>query len=216
MTKVVGYVRISKADRERTEEQQRLSLRAQRDQIERECAALGLDLVEVFEDFAASGADDDRVNYNAVLEFVASRGAEAVVVTRLDRLSRKAWRLLWLIEEKRLNILALEQRFDTSEPEGWLAAAVHAVLADYERRLIGKRTSTALRQLVREGKPVGRKTGATPEAQKRMRDLASQGLTPTAIARVLEEEGQERLDQQGERQKTWTQKHVSRVLRLAS
>lgn len=212
MTKVVGYVRVSKADRDKTEEQQRLSIRAQREQITRACEDRGLELVEIFEDFAASGADDDRVNYNAVLGLVASKQAECVVVTRLDRLSRKAWRLLWLVDEQNLDVLALEQCFDTGEPEGWLSAAVHAIMSDYERRLIGKRTSQALRQLVREGKQVGRSSGVPADAEARIVALAAEGLAPSGIAAALASEGYEREDQRGQTQTTWTYKHVQRVL----
>lgn len=215
MTRVVGYVRISKADRDKTEVQQRLSIRAQRDQIEAVCEARGFDLVEVFEDFAASGADDDRVSYKAVLDLVATKGADAVIVTRLDRLSRKAWRLLYLVDEVGLRIIATEQGLDTGNNDHWLTAAITSVIADHERRLIGARTSTALRQMVREGREVGRKTGASPAARARIRQLAGQGHTPTEIARVLTDEGHEREDQQGHKQTTWTHKHVQRVLRLA-
>lgn len=213
MTRVVGYVRVSKADRTKNEHDQRASVRLQRDQITRACEERGLELVDIYEDFAASGADDDRVNYNAVLDLVAGRGAEGVVVTRLDRLSRKAWRLLWLIDEKKLNVLALEQCFDTNEPEGWLSAAIHVLMSDYERRLIGKRTSQALRQKVREGVAVGRPSGVPPEAEERIGLLHGDGLTPSEIAATLTDQGWERVDQQGHTRTDWTYKHVQRVLR---
>lgn len=205
MTRAVGYVRVSKADRDKTDHQQRLSIRTQREQISRACADRGLDLVDIFEDFAASGADDDRVDYQRVLALVADKGADLVVVTRLDRLSRKAWRLLWLLDEQNLNVLALEQCFDTGEPEGWLSAAIHAIMSDYERRLTGKRTKQALAQLRREGVHTGRPSSIPIEVEERIAALHDDGLSASAIAALLESEGVARPTVMS---KAWHHSHV--------
>ncbi len=53
----MGYVRISKADRDKAEEEQRLSLRQQEGEVRRACDAKGWDLLRVVEDFALSGND---------------------------------------------------------------------------------------------------------------------------------------------------------------
>ena len=187
--RAVGYCRISKADRDKTEEQQRLSLRAQRASIVRACEERGWELVDVLEDFAKSGVDEERADYKRVQELLDEGAADVVVVTRLDRLSRTAWRLLYLIEEKGWNILAVEQSFDTREPEGWLAAAIHALMADYERRLLSKRTRQALAQRKREGVVPGRKSSVPVEVEDYIADMASDGMKPTAIARQLDAEG---------------------------
>lgn len=208
--RAVGYVRISKADRDKTEEQQRLSIRTQRGAITRACEEKGWDLLDIYEDFAASGADDDRADFCKVQELINSKGADVVVITRLDRLSRKAWRLLWLIEEKGWNIFAIEQNFDTREPEGWLAAAIHALMADYERRLIVKRTKQALAQLRREGKHTGRPSLIPVELEDRIFDLHNDGMSASAIAELLEAEG---VPRPTPRSKSWHHSHVLAAVR---
>ncbi|MDE0775924.1 MAG: recombinase family protein [Nocardioides sp.] len=210
--RAVGYVRISKADRDKTDEQQRLSIRAQREAITAACAAKGWELGAVYEDFAVSGTDDDRVDFCKVQDLIDAKGADVVVVTRLDRLSRKAWRLLWLIEEKGWNIYAIEQSFDTREPEGWLAAAIHALMADYERRLISKRTRQALAQLRKEGTHTGRRSGIPTEVEDRIAALHADGMSASRIAALLETEGVARPT---ERSKSWHHSHVTAAVRRA-
>lgn len=210
VTRAVGYVRVSKADRDKTDHQQRLSIRTQREQINRACTDRGLDLVDIMEDFAASGADDDRVDYQRVLALVADKQADLVVVTRLDRLSRKAWRLLWLLDEQNLNVLALEQCFDTGEPEGWLSAAIHSIMSDYERRLIGKRTKQALAQLRREGIHTGRPSEIPVEVEDRIAALHDEGMSASAIAALLESEG---VAHPTAKSKAWHHSHVLAAVR---
>jgi DNA invertase Pin-like site-specific DNA recombinase len=208
--RAVGYVRISKADRDKTDEQQRLSIRTQRGAIARACEEKGWDLLDIYEDFAASGANDDRVDFCKVQERIDSKGADVVVVQRVDRLSRKAWRLLWLAEEKGWNIYSIEQSFDTSEPEGWFVMAQHSVLADYERRLLGKRTKQALAQLRREGKHTGRPSLIPVELEDRIFELHSHGMSASAIAELLEAEGAPRPTP---RSKSWHHSHVLAAVR---
>lgn len=210
--RAVGYVRISKADRDKTEAEQRLSIRAQRESIAKVCADKGWGLLDTYEDFAQSGADDDRADYKRLQSFIDTKQADVVVVTRLDRLSRKAWRLLWLIEEKGWNIYAIEQSFDTREPEGWLAAAIHALMADYERRLIGKRTKQALAQLRKEGVHTGRRSGIPVEVEDRIYDLHIAGHSATRIAQLLESEGVARPTAKS---KSWHHSHVLAAVRRA-
>lgn len=208
--KAVGYARVSKADRDRTDEDQRLSIRQQRDAIAAACAAKGWELLDTYEDFARSGTDDERVDYKRVQRLIDAGEADVVVVTRLDRLSRKAWRLLWLIEEKGWNIFAIEQSFDTREPEGWLAAAIHALMADYERRLIAKRTRQALAQLRREGKHLGRPSAIPAEVEDRIASLHSDGVSASAIAALLEAEG---ITRPTNTCKAWHHSHVLAAIR---
>ena len=207
--RAVGYVRISKADRNKTEDEQRLSIRAQRRAITQACKAKGWELLDVYEDFARSGTDDEREDFKRVQHVIDAKEADVVVVTRLDRLSRKAWRLLWLIEEQGWNIFAIEQNFDTREPEGWLAAAIHALMADYERRLIAKRTRQALAQNKREGKHNGRKSLIPAEVEAQIVAMSrEQGMSATAIARVLETNNTPR-PAKGK----WHHSHITAVLR---
>src|ERR1039458_265856 len=81
---VIGYVRVS------TEEQSSsgAGLAAQRLAIEQECVRRGWRLVQVIEDAGYSAKDLKRPGVQIALETLAAGGAGALVVAKLDRLSR--------------------------------------------------------------------------------------------------------------------------------
>jgi len=208
--RAVGYVRVSKADRNKTELEQRLSLRQQTATIRTACKSKGWELLDIHEDFALSGADDARPGFAAVAEAISSGAADVVVVRHVDRLYRKAWRLLQLVEDPAAggdgwNIYSVEQAFDTREPEGWFAFAQFALFGDFERRVIAKRTSLALQQKRREGVHVGRPSLIPPAVEDRIRDLCEQGMSARAVAALLEDEGVARPTPKS---KQWHHSHV--------
>lgn len=80
--------------------------------------------------------------------------ADAVVVAKLDRLSRSVVDAGRLLEEARqggFNIVALDLGLDLSTPTGELVANVLAAVAQWERRMIGVRTSEALQVKIAGG-----------------------------------------------------------------
>jgi len=215
--RAVGYVRISKADRDKTEAEQRLSLRQQADSIRATCEERGWHLVAIHEDFAISGNDDTRPGFAAIADAMRDGSADRVVVRHVDRLYRKAWRLLRLVDPvedggEGWDIYSIEQAFDTSTPEGWFAFAQFALFGDFERRVIGKRTKLALAQLRKEGKHTGRPSGIPAEVEDRILALHTEGLSASAIAELLEAEG---LARPTAKSKSWHHSHVLAAVRRA-
>lgn len=215
MTRAVGYVRISKADRDKTEEEQRLSLRQQAECIRSACEAKGWELLRIVEDFALSGNDDDRPGFAEVGAALDRGEADLVVVRHVDRLYRKAWRLLQLVDAEEegglgWDVYSVEQAFDTSTPEGWFAFAQFALFGDFERRVIGKRTKLALAQLRREGKHTGRPSTIPAEIEERIAALHAEGLSASAIAALMEVEGVARPTATC---KAWHHSHVLAAIR---
>ena len=223
--RAVGYVRISKADKDQTPEQQRLSLRQQEGEVRDACEARGWELLQVVEDFALSGNDDTRPGFAEVAAMVESGEAGVVVVRHVDRLYRKGWRLLRLVDPiaaggEGWNVYSVQQAFDTTTPEGWFAFAQFALFGDFERRLIGKRTSAALAQLRKEGKHTGRPSLIPVEVEDRIAALHASGMSGSAIARLLMNEGVRRPvkdDGAGtvREVETWTYEHVLAAVRRA-
>ena len=82
--RAVGYVRISNADRDKSEEQQRLSLRTQEASVPRYCEEHGWDLVAVHEDFDATGSNEDRPGYRDVLTAYGSENVHGVSIVGGD------------------------------------------------------------------------------------------------------------------------------------
>jgi len=86
-----------------TEEQSRngTSLAGQREAIAAECRQRGWKLVEVREDAGFSGKSLRRPGIRAALEAVESGRADALVVSRLDRLTRSLRDFTALLERAR-------------------------------------------------------------------------------------------------------------------
>lgn len=212
--RAVGYVRISKADRDKDEEQQRLSLRAQAGSIRRLCDERGWELVRVYEDFDATGSNEHRPGYRDVLDVLAAGEADRLVVVRLDRLSREADILLGLLKPERhaWSVVATEQAIDTSTASGWLAAAMFAVIAEHERLQLSERTRAALAQRKREGNHNGRRSLIPVELEDRIAQLHDGGMSASAIADLLESEG---LPRPTATSKAWTYEHVLAAVRRA-
>ena len=82
--RVIGYVRVST-------DEQRVSgagLEAQRQAIAAECRRRGWQLIEVIEDAGWSAKDLRRPGIKTALEVLEAGDAKALVVAKLDRLSR--------------------------------------------------------------------------------------------------------------------------------
>src|SRR5207249_2688973 len=130
---VVGYARVS------TEEQAEsgAGLAAQRTIITLACERRGWRLGEIYEDACASGKSlARRPALEAALGAVESETATALVVAKLDRLSRSLLDFAGLMERRRRrgwSLVALDLGVDTTTPNGQLIANVMASFAQFER-----------------------------------------------------------------------------------
>lgn len=189
LVRVVGYIRCS------TQEQSDsgAGLQAQRAAIEAEAARRGWELVRVFEDAGASGKSlRGRPGLLEALETVERGEAGALVVSKLDRLSRSLLDFASLMERARKrgwSLVALDLGVDTSTPSGEMMASVLATFAQFERRLIGQRTRDALAVKRAQGVRLGRPREMSPEAVARIHALHRRGYRVAEIARKLNEEG---------------------------
>lgn len=153
--KVVGYIRVS------TQEQadDGMSLVTQRAAIEERCRERGWELVNVIEDRGHSGRKDDRPGLNKVLAMVAKRnGPKAIVVFRLDRLSRSMKYLAAMFDlsaKQRWGIVALDRDIDTTNASGLIVAHVMAAVAQYESGIIGERVAVGMRNAYSEARARG-------------------------------------------------------------
>jgi site-specific DNA recombinase len=151
----IGYVRVS------TEEQARegLSLEAQRARILAACAAHGLVLGEVLLESGESGKTLHRPQLQQLLDRVRAGQVGAVVITKLDRLTRRTRDLLELVEDvfkpHGVELVSLSEQLDTRTPAGVLMLTVLGALAQMEREQIAKRTRSALRYKRDKGERLG-------------------------------------------------------------
>ena len=192
--RAIGYVRLSKADRARkgetsadVEARQRHSLQAQRAAITAAAERNGWDLVHIYEDNGATGTNTRRSEFQAAL--AGLRKGDMLMIARQDRLTRDVADFIDLLrraDRKGWYISILDQQIDTSTAAGWLSSMIQAVFAEYESRVIGERTRSALDIVKATGTTVLGKPSAIPaDVQDRIRALHQDGHTANAIATRL-------------------------------
>jgi DNA invertase Pin-like site-specific DNA recombinase len=186
--RVLGYTRVS------TEEQGRsgAGLAAQRSAILQACEGRGFELLEIKEDSGHSAKSLDRPGITAVLEELDAGRADALIVAKLDRLSRSLLDFAGLMERARRRgwaIVALDLGVDTSTPAGEMMANVLATFAQFERRMIGQRTKDALAQKRAAGIRLGRPRSLPDDVVARIVTEREQGRTLQSIADGLNVEG---------------------------
>jgi len=186
--RVLGYVRVS------TEEQQRsgAGLMAQRKAIAEECRRRGWQLVEVIEDAGYSAKDLRRPGVQAALEALQRRQADALVVTKLDRLSRSMLDFTAVMakaQKQNWALVALDCAVDTTTPAGEAMANVLATFAQFERRLIGQRTREAMAEKRKQGVRFGRPLSLPADVRARIASERKAGRSLAAIAAGLNADG---------------------------
>jgi DNA invertase Pin-like site-specific DNA recombinase len=184
---VIGYARGSK-------DEQELTLEAQEKRMREACNSRGMELVQVIHDPGEWSGSLDRPGLKRTLAAIAAGRADAIMVAKLDRLSRSIIDFGLLLEwfgEQRKTLIALDLGIDTSTATGELVAGVMMTVAQWERRTIGERTKTALATLRAQGKPISQPAIIDqPDLLARIRDMRErQGMTLRAICEVFEREG---------------------------
>ena len=182
--KAVGYVRVS------TEEQSDsgLGVEAQRASIQAEALRRGWQLVEIFEDTASGRSLSRRPGLEEALRTLDTGGAGALVVSKLDRLSRSTKDFASLMERASRGGWApvvLDLGVDATTPSGELVANVMVSVAQWERRAIGQRTKEALAAKKAQGAILGRPRQLPVRVRQRIFKMRKKGLTLRAIAEVL-------------------------------
>lgn len=185
--RVLGYARVSSEE----QAESGAGLAAQRRAIRDACAARGYELVEIVQDAGWSGKSLDRPGIAAALARLDSGEVAALVVSKLDRLSRSLIDFAGLMERSRREgwaLIALDLGVDTTTPAGELVANVMASVAQWERRTIGARTKEALAARREAGVRLGRPRTMSDEVVGRIVAERERGLSLPAIANLLNAE----------------------------
>ena len=185
--RVIGYVRVS------TEEQgvSRLGLEAQRAAIIAECERRDWTLLEVIQDVGRSGKDLRRPGIMRALDELSRGDATALVVAKLDRLSRSMLdfaRIMTTAQKQSWALVALDVQVDTTSPSGEAMAHMLATFSQFERRLISERTKQALAQKRAGGVRLGAPPEIDPPIASRIREERVAGRTLREIAQRLNED----------------------------
>lgn len=150
----IGYVRVSTEDQAK----EGVSLEAQREKIRMYCELKGICLTEVIEDAGVSAKDLNRPGAKILLDKVANKDIDAVVVYKLDRIFRSTIDALETAKKfhhKGVALHSIQENLDTESAIGRFFFTLLSALGQMERELIGERTKMALKHLKDTGKVYG-------------------------------------------------------------
>ena len=121
----------------------------------------GEDYVEhcvVFEDEGFSGGNLKRPDFQKMMAEVRKRKFKAIVVYRLDRISRNISDFTGLIDELNkldVSFVSIREQFDTSTPMGRAMMFIISVFSQLERETIAERIRDNMHELAKTGRWLG-------------------------------------------------------------
>ena len=118
--------------------------------------------IVLYEDEGYSGKNTARPAFRQMMEDAQRRRFRAIVVYRLDRISRNISDFSSLIEElSRLGIdfISIREQFDTGSPMGRAMMYISSVFSQLERETIAERIRDNMHELAKTGRWLG---GTTP------------------------------------------------------
>ncbi len=154
MTKAIGYIRVS------TEKQadHGVSVEAQTEKLKAYAMLYDIDLVDlVIEQGSAKCLQ--REGLQSALSRLEAGEAEALIVVKLDRLTRSVADLGKLVDTYFQNfaLLSVGEQIDTRSAAGRLVLNVLASVSQWEREVIGERTSAAMQHMRNQNQYTGGK-----------------------------------------------------------
>jgi DNA invertase Pin-like site-specific DNA recombinase len=204
-TRTIAYLRVS------TDKQadKGVSLDAQRAKVAAYAQLYDLDLAEVIVDKGESAKTLNRPGLQRALAMLKSGDADALLVVKLDRLTRSVADLATLVERYfasgRSALLSVGEQIDTRSAAGRLVLNVLASVGQWEREAIGERTSAAMELKASRGEftggeaPYGFRLGrdgvhleeiaAEQRVLVKARELRAAGLSLRATAAALDRLG---------------------------
>lgn len=112
----------------------------------------------VFEDEGFSGGNLKRPDFQKMMEQVRSHRFRAIVVYRLDRISRNISDFTGLIDELTklgVSFVSIREQFDTSTPMGRAMMFIISVFSQLERETIAERIRDNMLELAKTGRWLG-------------------------------------------------------------
>ena len=174
-------------------------------------------LPDPYGDGGFSGSNMERPGLQRLLADVDAGKVDAIVVYKIDRLSRSLLDFMKMIErfnEKGISFVSVTQHFNTTDPTGRMFLSILITFAQYEREVIAERIRDKVAVAKRRGKYCGgpailgydvdrerKKLLVNPEEAPLVQHVFRR-FTQLASAKPLAAE----LNEQGYRTKSWTTK----------
>ena len=116
----------------------------------------------IFEDEGFSGGTLERPQFKKMMDEARRKNFRAIVVYRLDRISRNIGdfaRLIEQLNDRKIGFISIKEQFDTSSPMGRAMMYISSVFSQLERETIAERIRDNMRELSKTGRWLG---GTTP------------------------------------------------------
>ena len=185
----LGYIRVWAGD----QVENGASLDAQHAALVAKAQMNGWDLEVVREEGRSAKNITGRPLLVDALARLDRSDADVLLVFRLDRVSRSTIDFLSLDGRARRNgwaiTLADASGIDTSHPNGRMVLTMLAAVAQNEREMISLRTREGMAKRKAEGVKFGRPRALPDDVRQRIARDRANGMTLTAIADALNEEG---------------------------
>ena len=145
------YARVSTLE----QKNEGYSIGEQESRLRSFCAAKGWNVYKSYIDGGYSGANMNRPGLNMMLEDARSGRIEAILVYKLDRLSRSQRDTLEIIEDilipSSVEFISITENLDTSTPFGRVIISILAAFAALERAQIKERMALGIEGRAKDG-----------------------------------------------------------------
>lgn len=200
--KVALYIRVSTD----SQYEEGYSVEAQQEKLEAYCKIKNFTNYECYIDGGWSGSNIDRPEMKRMITDITQGRVSAVVVYKLDRLSRSQKDTVFLLEDvfnpNNCDFISLNENFDTTSPYGKAMIGILSVFAQLERENIRERTRMGMHERVKSGLWMGgdgipfgydydKKLGILvpnehAEDVREIFDLYIQGYSTTRLAKMFD------------------------------
>ena len=174
----LGYIRVStdrQADRG-------ISLQAQTARIRAQAKALGLVLIDIVAD-RVSGKSLSRPGVQRIMSEVATHRIGAIVVWKLDRLTRSVRDLLDIIDllaKHHVRLISITESLDTDSAMGRMVMTIVGAVAQMER----EQTAERVRMAAKHMREIGRVWGTVPFGFRRRGARLIRNEKEIAVCRI--------------------------------
>ena len=200
--RVVIYARVSTREQQRTG----FSLEGQEEELRDYAERKGYEVVDVYIDGGYSGKDFERPEIQRLFRDMENHKFDAVLVWKVDRISRKNRDVLMLIDNdlhpRNMKLLVSTCDIDSSTSNGHMFISLLGAFAEYERALIIDRVSSGMKKRAKSGKWNGGVILGYDNIDKRLVinseesaivkqifELRARGLGYKSITNILNKEG---------------------------
>ena len=159
--KAIAYTRISTSEQAISE----LSLEAQHREVIAQAERSGLVIVSFLTDNDESASTLNRPAMSELITHIDSGRIDAVIISKLDRLTRRIKDFKSLLQRMRkakrggggkgVDLISSAESLDTGSDTGQIVIKIMDSVSQWDREVIGERTSAILQDLKAQGKSTG-------------------------------------------------------------